>query len=250
MDPITLRYYNHHFGVHPRHVRRSVIPYYDLTMVLGGALYYADSGAASGRIELTAGDFILIRPGEYRQRLDSETVSEYVSFNFETDMDLSSIPTVSTDAPGAEIRALLNACDGFLATDGALGKIGYLLGALLLTVRDTVSNAHKHPLALEIKNYLLKHYTEKITLESIAERFHFSVSYCNGVFKRETQRSIVDFVIGERMRRAKEFLIYTDFPLPEVALRVGYEDYNYFSRLFKKHARATPTQYRARHSGK
>ena len=250
MDPIKLRYYNHHFDVHPRHVGRGVVRYYDLTIVLGGALYYVDSGVAVGTVELKAGDFILIRPGEYRQRLDSEPVSEYVSFNFLTDMDLSSIPTVSTDAPTAEIRALLNACDGFLATDGALDKIGYLLGALLLTVRDTVSNAHKHPLALEIKNHLLKHYTERITLESIAEQFHFSVSYCNNVFKRETRQTIVDFVIGERMRKAKELLVYTDFPLPEVALKVGYEDYNYFSRLFKKHVRATPTQYRARYSGK
>ena len=70
------------------------------------------------------------------------------------------------------------------------------------------------------------------------------------MFKRETRQTIVDFVIGERMRKAKELLVYTDFSLPEVALKVGYEDYNYFSRLFKKHVRATPTQYRARYSGK
>ena len=88
MDPIKLRYYNHHFDVHPRHVGRGVVRYYDLTIVLGGALYYVDSGVAVGTVELKAGDFILIRPGEYRQRLDSEPVSEYVSFNFLTDMDL------------------------------------------------------------------------------------------------------------------------------------------------------------------
>ena len=250
MDPIKLHYYNHHFGVHPRHVRRGRVRYYDLTIVLGGTLYYVGSGAALENVELKAGDFFLIRPGEYRQRLDSEPIAEYVSFNFLTDMDLSSVPNVSTDAVTAEIRMLLNACDGFLNTEGAFDKIGYLLGALLLTIRDTVSNAHMHPLALEIKNHLLKHYTERVTLESIAEQFHFSVSYCNNVFKRGTGQTIVDFVIGERMRKAKELLVYTDFTLPEVALKVGYEDYNYFSRLFKKHVRATPTQYRARCAGK
>ena len=248
MDHVTLLYYNHNVNVKPKHIRRGMITYYDLTIVLRGVLNYVVHDAV---VALHAGDFILIRPGsEYRQRLDSEIVSEYVSFNFTTDMDLSSVPAVTTGALNAKINLLLNACDGFPNTDGALDKIGYLLGALLLTVRDSVTNAQKHPLALEIRDYILEHYTERITLGSIAERFHFSVSYCNNVFKRETQKTIVDFVIEERMRKAKELLTYTDFSLPEIALKVGYEDYNYFSRLFKKHTRHTPTQYRARYSGK
>ena len=102
-------------------------------------------------------------------------------------------------------------------------------------------------MALAIKNYVLQNYTERITLASVAERFHFSASYCNNVFRQETKTSIVSFVIGERMRKAKELLVYTGFSLPEIAAKVGYEDYNYFSRLFKKHVRYTPAQYRARH---
>ena len=73
MDTIDLRYYNYHINVRPRHVTRNVIPYYDLTIVLGGVLLYVDRGET---VELKAGDFILIRPGEYRQRLDSEPLSE------------------------------------------------------------------------------------------------------------------------------------------------------------------------------
>ena len=70
------------------------------------------------------------------------------------------------------------------------------------------------------------------------------------MFRKETGKSIVLFLIGERMRKAKELLTYTDFSLPEIASKVGYEDYNYFSRQFKKHTLFTPTQYRARHSVK
>ena len=247
MEPITLSYYNHHFDVCPRHVTRRAIRYYDLTIVLRGVLYYVDRGAT---VELGAGDFILIRPGEVRQRLDSTLVSEYVSFNFYTDMDLSSIPTVTTDALNAKMNLILNACDGFQNTDGSFEKISYLLGSLLLVIRDAVTNAKMHPLALAIKNYILKNYTERITLQSISEQFHFSVPYCNNVFKKEMKKPIVDFLIGERIRKAKELLVYTAFPLPEIASRVGYEDYNYFSRLFKKHTHYTPTQYRVRHTGR
>ncbi|MBO4283160.1 MAG: helix-turn-helix domain-containing protein [Clostridia bacterium] len=247
MDQVTAYYYNHNVNVKPKYIRGNKIPYYDLTIVLGGVLYYVNHGAT---IALKAGDCILIRPGEYRQRLDSEIVSEYVSFNFSSEMDLSSVPTVSTDVLNAEIKLLLNACDGFPNTDGALKKITYILGALLVVLRESVNNAQKHPLALEIKNYILKNYTERITLQSISERFHFSVPYCNNVFKKEMKKPIVDFLIGERIRKAKELLIYTGFSLPEIASRVGYEDYNYFSRLFKKHTHYTPTQYRVRHTGR
>lgn len=247
MHEITLFYYNHNFNVKPRHIRKNVIPYYDLTIVLKGVLNYVYHDAA---VALKAGDFILLRPGECRQRLDSAISSEYVSFNFTCDMDLDAIPTVTPNALKAEMNVLLTACDSFLNTENYLKKISYILGALLLFIRDNVNNSQMNPLALEIKNYILKNYTGRITLPDISERFHFSVSYCNSVFKKETQKSIVEFLIEERMHKAKELLIHTDFPLSKIASKVGYEDYNYFSRLFKKHTLYTPTQYRARHSGK
>ena len=248
MNPIELLYYIHNVNVKPRHIRGGIIPYYDLTIVLRGELDYRT--VQGDAVTLKTGDFILIRPGEYRQRQDGAVSSEYVSFNFTTDMDLCSVPAVSRGALNAETDLFLQSCDGFFNSEKDLNKIAYLLGALLLLIRDNVSNARMHPLALKIKNYVLKNYTDRITLEGIAERFHFSVSYCNNVFKKETGKSIGLFLIEERIRKAKELLIYTGFSLPEIARKVGYEDYNYFSRLFKKHARFTPTQYRARHSGK
>lgn len=248
MNRIDLLYFKHNLNVKPHHIHSSRISYYDLTIVLKGTLTYVVRNEA---VSLKAGDFILFRPRvEYRQRLDGADASEYVSFNFNTDMDLDAVPTVSTNGLSDEMRLLLTVCDGLYSTEKDLSKIAYLLGSLLQLIRENVNNRQMHPLALEIKNYLLKNYTDRITLEDIAERFHFSVSYCNNVFRKETGRSIVLFLIEERMRKAKELLTYTAFTLPEIAVRVGYEDYNYFSRLFKKYTHFTPTQYRARYSAK
>ena len=248
MNRIDLLYFNHNINVKPHHIRYGRIQYYDLTIVLKGELPYVVRNEA---VTLKAGDFILIRPKEeYRQRLDSAVVSEYVSFNFNTDMDLTVVPTVSQNALTDEMKLLISVCDGLYSTGKDLSKIAYLVGSLLQLIRENVNNRQMHPLALGIKDYLLKNYTERITLADIAERFHFSVSYCNNVFRKETGRSIVLFLIEERMRKAKELLTYTTFTLPEIAVRVGYEDYNYFSRLFKKYTHFTPTQYRARYSAK
>ncbi len=247
MNQISLIYYKHNSDVKPHHIHKARIPYYDLTIVEKGVLYYVCNDVT---VALNPGDFILMRPGEYRQRLDSEVTSSYFSFNFFTDMDLQSIPTVTTDALNAELNNLLTACDNFYyrTPDNYPEKISYILGALLLYIREEVTNSQINPVALKIKNYILKNYADKITLQSISERFHFSASYCNNVFKKETQKSIVDFLIEERIRKAKEQLIHTDRSLPEIASKVGYADYNYFSRLFKKHTLCTPSQYRNRYS--
>ena len=56
-------------------------------------------------------------------------------------------------------------------------------------------------------------------------------------------RSIISYLIGERMEAAKQ-LLGEGALLHDVAVAVGFEDYNYFARCFKKHVGYTPLQYR------
>lgn len=249
MTSLSLIYYKHNSNTKPTHIRKSQIDYYDLTIVLKGTLNYVFDESS---VALKAGDMILIRPGEYRHRLDSGITSDYISFNFITDMELQSIPTVLNSMLNSETNTMLNTCDVFFnkTPDHYLEKIAYILCAFLLHIQDNINNMNFNPLALQIKNYILKNYAKRITLKSIADEFHFSPSYCNSIFKRENRKPIVDFLIEERIRNAQERLIHTNLPLPQIAAEVGYDDYNYFSRLFKKHTLYTPTKYRHLYSGK
>ena len=53
-----------------------------------------------------------------------------------------------------------------------------------------------------------------------------------------------EFIIKTKMERAQQILVYTDKSIADTAFEVGYDDTNYFSRLFKKQFHITPTQYR------
>jgi two-component system response regulator YesN len=64
------------------------------------------------------------------------------------------------------------------------------------------------------------------------------------VFKQETGLSITAYVIKKRIEKAKQLLIERVLTLPEVAERVGFSDYNYFSRVFKKEVGVSPINYR------
>ena len=74
----------------------------------------------------------------------------------------------------------------------------------------------------------------------------FSPIYCDTVFRKEVGRSIVDYVLDRRIDEAKRLLIEGTIPLAQIAETVGFNDYNYFSRVFKKRSGYSPTEYRRR----
>lgn len=54
----------------------------------------------------------------------------------------------------------------------------------------------------------------------------------------------MEYLTAYRIERAVELLQQTDIPVREIAVRVGYTDANYFTKVFKRHLGVTPTEYR------
>ena len=97
---------------------------------------------------------------------------------------------------------------------------------------------------VEIKNYLDEHYTERIVLDSLAERYYINKYYLTKIFKETYGSSINNYVIAKRITRAKQLLRFTDMTVDEIGNAVGMEDANYFSRTFRKVEGISPREYR------
>lgn len=98
----------------------------------------------------------------------------------------------------------------------------------------------------QIVNYFEEHYSEKISLDRIAENMYLSTFYISKIFKSETGDAPIRHLINIRLERAKEIL--EDSPrlsIKEVAARVGYEDVYHFSKQFKKHYGVSPSQIKS-----
>lgn len=85
---------------------------------------------------------------------------------------------------------------------------------------------------------------KKIQLYSIADKFHINPNYLSQLFKKELNISFTDFVINLKMKRASELLLKTDMTLYEISEMVGYDDYIYFCKTFKKIIQQSPNVYR------
>ena len=96
----------------------------------------------------------------------------------------------------------------------------------------------------EIKDYLDTHYTEKITLDALAEKFYINKFYLTRVFKEQFGQTVTGYLMQLRITQAKRLLRFTDKNIEAVAQECGLNDANYFSRLFKKVEGTTPGEYR------
>lgn len=97
---------------------------------------------------------------------------------------------------------------------------------------------------MDVKKYIKDHMVDAITVTDIAEELHFNPQYLTRIFKNKTGMSILEYLTNERINTAKNILERTDIPIKSIAVMVGYEDYAYFTRVFKKEMGISPSQFR------
>lgn len=87
-------------------------------------------------------------------------------------------------------------------------------------------------------------YNEKITLNELASTVGLSVHHFCRCFKQLTGKTTTDYINNIRLDKAIYYLKQTDYNITEIALMCGFENINYFSRIFKKYHFTSPSQYR------
>ena len=94
-----------------------------------------------------------------------------------------------------------------------------------------------------VAKYLRVNYTEPISTADIAAALYMSVPQFCRVFKRHFGMSFLHYLCQYRVVRATELYRGEDLPLSDIAASVGFLDYCYFSRSFKKYIGRSPSDY-------
>ena len=127
--------------------------------------------------------------------------------------------------------------------------IDTLIFPLCVMLESAISKHNDTPtvsysLPIKIEQYLRQHRNQNITSADICEAFSCSRSYMSTVFNKQYGKTIREYINELRLKDAKSLLKYSELNITEIAFSVGFTDANYFSNLFKKQNKISPTQYR------
>ena len=97
-------------------------------------------------------------------------------------------------------------------------------------------------------DYIRLHYPEEISLSVLIDIAAMSKANLTRRFLKETGTTIISFIRDTRCYHAKKLLENSELSIKEISSYVGYEDYNYFTKVFRSVTNLTPSEYRSQHS--
>lgn len=93
-------------------------------------------------------------------------------------------------------------------------------------------------------DYTEAHYQEDISIQDLAEHCSINANYASQIFRQEMGITFISYLTALRMDHAAWLLTHTAQTVFAIATQVGYSDYFYFAKVFKKAMGCTPTSYR------
>ncbi|KRF18443.1 response regulator transcription factor [Paenibacillus sp. Soil787] len=125
--------------------------------------------------------------------------------------------------------------------DDLIDRFTHLLCGRITQMNETSQLSNKMMKALR---YIHEHYHEEISIEGVTFAIGISPSYLHQLFKKELDRTFLDYVTEYRIQQAKRILRQEDAKISEVAARIGYRSPQHFTQVFKRVTGILPHQYR------
>jgi AraC-like DNA-binding protein len=177
------------------------------------------------------------------ERYPKEGIDNYWQLNYQNYFFYNNVDLAST------INKLIKECMSTSITKDALADL--TLQELLIRIiqTQTVKSidqgdfSNQNNAIAQVIEYIRKNLKEDINLKHLSDKACMSTTSFYRFFKRELGMSPIEFVLSEKIKHAKKLLKNQSIQINEVCYLSGFEDANYFIRLFKKHEGVTPKQY-------
>ena len=108
----------------------------------------------------------------------------------------------------------------------------------------SVKKAEENPIIKKVCAYVDENLSSDISLETTADFAGVSSFYLSKLFKEEKGETFINFISDKRLEKSRQLLSETNLSIKEITAEVGYNDQNYFSRIFKTKYGLSPKEYR------
>ncbi|MBP1536145.1 MAG: helix-turn-helix domain-containing protein, partial [Ruminococcus sp.] len=126
------------------------------------------------------------------------------------------------------------------------GTVGFLHELLVQCVRWRIGKCRENGncVVKNARDYIDANYMSgELSLTNVADAVGISPAYLSSLFKKETGSNLSEYITRVRIDKSKELLCCTSKLVYEIAFEVGFQDYRYFSQIFKKCTGQTPRQF-------
>lgn len=100
---------------------------------------------------------------------------------------------------------------------------------------------------IQCMNYISRHLNRPICVAEIAEQVHRNPDYLSSLFKKETGKTITEYIMESRLRAAENMLLDSDCSCAEVSAAFAFSSQSYFTKMFRRYTGETPKKFREKY---
>jgi len=250
-------YFINHSSSNLNSIKPYKIWFYHLVLVLEGSCTYIADGET---IVLKKNDVLLLTPETFRERFANHSYIHIVIFNFFGKNEY--MPTENHVYRNAINQIIRNLLDVYpYKTYIALQKkneisssdfkslkqtevLNHIFECIMLELFETSQNQSNNPHVTNILKYINENINAPLTLTDVCRHAHLSKEYTARLFKQETGMTISEYINKEKLYLAKNMLETPNMSLKKISSNLGYENYSYFTKLFKDMFNISPQKMR------
>ena len=102
----------------------------------------------------------------------------------------------------------------------------------------------RYPILKDIFSYIEKNIVNNISLNDIVKNCNVSQGYLSRIFKKEFNMTVMNYIHIKKINIAKEYICLSRMNISEIFFKVGYNEFSYFCKVFKKYEKTTVSRFR------
>lgn len=137
----------------------------------------------------------------------------------------------------------INSCETLEQSDAIANLFFEMMISYRKSVRKVQGEIGNSEFIEKVNQYIQLHISEKIAIDQMAYHLGMSRNSLSGKFKKETGMMLSEYILIQKVERAKFLIATTDYSFAEISAYLAFSSQSHFQRVFKKYVSMTPKEY-------